>query len=210
MQERLQKAECLKGDILRLIDEQRLWKMQQVRLAAEENEKITKYIEEQNVRLDQMKRFKKEKLVATMEMQDKMCSQLNKIEKEKLEREDLMIEIKSNELQEKQIILDRQQLAEKIRQRMRTKLELEKQVQDLERRRMQRKDEEEQFKLSQLKLLAEQDRLEMLTKERQRVKRHEHHRIVKELLADRERARGAEVVELIQEQNEIIAMEKRR
>lgn len=210
MQERLQKAECLKGDILRLIDEQRLWKMEQQRLAAEENEKITKYIEEHYERLDQMERFKKDKLLATIKMQDEMCSELNKIEKEKLEREDLLIEIKSKELQEKQIIFDRQQLAEKIRQRMRTKFELEKQIQDLEMRRMQRKDEEEQFRCSQLKLLAEQDRLDMLTKERQRVKKHEHHRIVRELLADRERARSAEVVELIQEQNEIIAMEKRR
>lgn len=210
MQERLQKAECLKSDIIRLIDEQRLWKMEQERLAAEENEKITKYIEEQNERFDQMKRFEKEKLLATMDMQDKLCAKLNKIEKEKLERQELLIEIKSKEIQEKQVILDRQQLAEKIRQRIRTKFELEKQIQDLEMRRMQRKDEEEKCRLGQLNLLAEQDRLEMLTKERQRVKRHEHQRIVRELLADRERARSAEVVELIQEQNEIIAMEKRR
>lgn len=210
MQERLQKAECLKSDIIRLIDEQRLWKMEQERLAAEENEKITKYIEEQNGRFDRMKRSEKERLLATMEMQDKLCAKLNKIEMEKLERQELLIEINSKEIQEKQIIRDRQQLVEKIRQRIRTKFELEKQIEDLEMRRMQRKDEEEKFRLDQLNLLAEQDRLEMLTKERQRVKRHEHHRIVRELLADRERARSAEVVELIQEQNEIIAMEKRR
>lgn len=113
-------------------------------------------------------------------------------------------------MHEKQLILDRKELEDRIRQRLKTKLELENQLTEIEMRRFQRKQEDEQFRLEQLRLLAEQDRLEMLTKEKQRIKRQEHYRCVRELLTARENARHAEVFDLVREQNELMALEKRR
>lgn len=210
MQEKLRKAECLKSDILSLINEQQLWKKRQERLAVEENEKITAYITEQDDRMVRMKESEKAKLMVKRELQERMCTILTEAEREKLEREELMIEIKSKELEEKQMLHDRKQLEDNIRQRMHAKFELDKQIRDLEMKRLQLKDTNEQFRLHQLELLADQDRLEMLTKERQKIKKQEHYRIVREMLAEREAARNAEIVELLQEQSEIIALEKRR
>lgn len=127
-----------------------------------------------------------------------------------MEREELLIELKCKELHEKQLILDRKQLEDRIRQRLKTKFELDHQLKDIEMKRLQKKEEEEQFRVEQLKLLAEQDRIEMLTKERQRVKKQEHHRLVRQMLTAREEARNAEIFELVQEHNEFMAIEKRR
>lgn len=127
-----------------------------------------------------------------------------------MQREELLIELKARELEEKQISLDRKQLEDSIRKQIYAKMALEEQIRDLEMRRLQRKQEEEQFRIEQLKLFAEEDRLELLTREKQRIKKQEHHQRLRELLAKRKAAREAEIIDLIQERNEIIAMEKRR
>lgn len=127
-----------------------------------------------------------------------------------MEREQLLIELKCKEVHEKQLILDKKQLEDQIRKRLKTKLELETQLKEIEMRRLQRKQEEERFRDEQLNLLAEQDRLELLTKERQRVKKQEHHRRVREMLTAREEARSAQIFDLIQEHNELMALERRR
>lgn len=118
--------------------------------------------------------------------------------------------MKSKELDEQQNALDRQKLEENIRQRLHAKLALEEQLRDIEMRRMQRKADEDKFRLDQLQLLAEQDRIELLTREKQWIKKQEHQKRVRQLLAERETARNAQIIELIQEHNELIALEKRR
>lgn len=127
-----------------------------------------------------------------------------------MEREQLLIELKCKEVHEKQLMLDRKQLEDQIRKRLKTKLELQTQLKEIEMRRLQRKQEEEQFRDEQLNLLAEQDRLEMLTKERQRVKKQEHYRRVREMLTAREESRSSQIFDLIQEHNELMALERRR
>lgn len=127
-----------------------------------------------------------------------------------MEREELLIELKCKELHEKQLVLDRKQLEDRIRQRLKTKLELEHQLKDIEIKRLQQKEREDQFRIEQLKMLAEQDRLELLTKEKQRIKKQEHHRLVREMLTAREDARNVEIFELLQEHSELMALERRR
>lgn len=122
----------------------------------------------------------------------------------------MLIDLKCKEVHEKQLLLDRTKLEARIRQRLKTKLELENQLADIEMRRLQSKQADEQFRAEQLQLLAEQDRLDMLTKEKQQIKKQEHYRRVREILTAREDARHAEVFDLVREQNELMALEKRR
>lgn len=79
-QEKLRKTQCLRDDIVQLIQEQEQWKKQQERIAAEENEKITEYIIEQEKRAKQLKKDDQNKLLAKIEKQEKMCSELDAIE----------------------------------------------------------------------------------------------------------------------------------
>lgn len=79
-QEKLRKTQCLRDDIVQLIQEQEQWKKQQERIAAEENEKITEYIIEQEKRAKQLKKDDQNKLLAKIEQQEKMCSELDAIE----------------------------------------------------------------------------------------------------------------------------------
>lgn len=127
-----------------------------------------------------------------------------------MEREALLIDLKCKEVHEKQLLRDRKELEARIRQQMKAKLELENQLAEIEMHRLQSKQEDEQFRSEQLQLLAEQDRLDMLTKEKQRIKKQEHHRRVREILTAREDARHAEIFDLVREQNEWMALEKRR
>lgn len=127
-----------------------------------------------------------------------------------MERESLLIDLKCKEVHEKQLLRDRKELEARIRQELKAKLELENQLSEIEMRRLQSKQEEERFRLEQLQLLAEQDRLETLTKEKQRIKKQEHYRRVREILTTREHARNAEVFDLVREQNELLALERRR
>lgn len=80
MQERLRKTECLRDDIVRLIEEQEEWKKQQKLIEVQENEKITKYIHEQEERSKRFKEMEYEKQLAINEQQEKMCAKLDQIE----------------------------------------------------------------------------------------------------------------------------------
>lgn len=130
--------------------------------------------------------------------------------REKMEHEELLIELKAHELEEKQIFLDRAKLEEEIRQRLNVKLGLEEQMHGIELRRMQRANEEEEFRLEQKRLLAEQDRLDLLTREAQRNKKLEHQQQMRALLEKRETSRKAQIAQLIREHDELMALEKRR
>lgn len=122
----------------------------------------------------------------------------------------MLIDLKCKEVHEKQLLRDRKELEARIRQQMKAKSELENQLTEIEMRRLQSKQDDEQFRLEQLRLLAEKDQLEILTKEKQRIKKQEHHRRVREILTAREDARHAEVFDLMREQSELMALEKRR
>lgn len=65
---------------MRLIEEQDEWKRQQQRIEAEENEKITQYIIEQENRSKQVKDVEQKKRLAIIEQQEKMCTELERIE----------------------------------------------------------------------------------------------------------------------------------
>lgn len=127
-----------------------------------------------------------------------------------MEHEELLIELKAHELEEKQTTLDRKRLEDEIRRRLDAKLGLEEQIRDVELRRALRAAEEEEFHLEQQRLVAEQDRLELLTREAQRSKKLENQRALRDLLERREASRKAQIAQLIQEHNDLIELEKRR
>lgn len=113
-------------------------------------------------------------------------------------------------MHEKQLELDRKKLEDRIRHQLKGKFELECQLKDMEKEKLLEKSKEEQFRTEQLQILAEKDHLDMLTKERQRVKKQEHYHVVREMLKAKEADRAAHIARLVEEENEIIALEKRR
>lgn len=121
-----------------------------------------------------------------------------------------MIVLKCKEIQDKQEILDRVELENRIRRRMITKMHLESQRQDNQLRKLQQEEDDRVFREKQMRLLAERDRLELLSNERQRLKKIEHQRAVRQLMADREARRSTEVFKMIQEHQGYLAQEKRR
>lgn len=108
------------------------------------------------------------------------------------EREQLLINLKFEEIQEQQNHRDREELEQKIRIHMQTRFELDRQKEENLLRKLQEDDDLKQYRIDEMRRLAEQDKLEILTNEKKRQKLVEHNRYVRELIAERKRARDAE------------------
>ena len=113
-------------------------------------------------------------------------------------------------MQEKQEQIDRKTLEEKLRLRIENRMQLENQLQENRIRKLQQQDEDDLFRVEQMKLLAEQDKLELLSNEKRRLKIMEHHRAVRELIAERKAKRQCEIMELIKSHEKDARSERRR
>lgn len=94
--------------------------------------------------------------------------------------------------------------------RLKTRLELEEQRKENYMRRLQQRDDDEKFRMEQLRLLADSDKLEQLSNEKKRQKQLEHYKMVRQLIEERKARRDAELLKIIQENEEEIQIEKRR
>lgn len=93
---------------------------------------------------------------------------------------------------------------------MRTRLDLDQQKGENLMRKLQEEDDVKQFRFEQMQLLAEQDKLELLTNEKKRQKLVEHNRAVRQLIEERKAKRDAELFALIQAHEADMNSEKRR
>lgn len=129
---------------------------------------------------------------------------------ESRKREELLLNLKYEEIQEQMNQREREDLEQKIRLRLQTRLDLEMQKHQILLRRTQEEDDMKHFRVREMERLAEQDKLELLTNEKKRLKLAEHHRAVRELIEERKRKREAERLAVAQTHEEDALFEKRR
>lgn len=118
--------------------------------------------------------------------------------------------MKSSEIEEQLDRREREELEQNIRRRLQTRLDLDQQKREIAIRRTEEEDDLKQYRVEQMRLLAEQDKLELLTKEKQRVKLAEHNRAVRQLMEERKNQRDSEYLTMMQLYEADSAMEKRR
>lgn len=185
------------------------YRMKQRKLNEEENERISKFIAVKDLK----EREEAAKRVAQMQQKaalaDKLTKQLDEIETETRKREDLMVELNMKELAERETKRLRKDLEEKLRKRVQNRLELEKQREFIWIRQQQEKEEDRMFKEEQLRIMAEDDRLELLSNEMKRRKQMEHRKAVEELLEARRKQRIRAVTEAKTRHDEEIREAKR-
>lgn len=80
MQAKLRRSERFKNDLMQLINEQNVWKREQERITAEENDKIVEYIRDRERNIELQQKAEQEKLTSILEQQDRMVAALNDIE----------------------------------------------------------------------------------------------------------------------------------
>lgn len=93
MQAKLRRSERFKSDLLDLIKEQEMWKRDQERIHAEENEKIVEYIEQRDRHAEIQRQAEQHKLHAMLEQQERMADALNDIEVIRQARQSPLIRI---------------------------------------------------------------------------------------------------------------------
>lgn len=158
------------------------YRLRQKKLNEEENKRMIKFLHEkkEQERLEAAKR--EAQIKEKTALADKLSKQLDAIENEARKREELMVELNIKELAEREEKRLRKQLEEQLRKRVQVRVELEKQREFIWIRQQQNKEEDRLFKEEQMRILAENDRLELLSNEMRRRKQAEHRKAVEELL----------------------------
>lgn len=161
----------------------------------EENRRIGVYLQEKEAfeqRQVMAKKSERDKKTAVV---DKLSQHLDGIETEARKREELLVELNMKEIAEREEKRLRKNLEEQIRKRVQVRMELEKQREFQWIRQQQEKEEDRLFKEEQLRIMAETDRLEMMSQERRRRMQVEHRKAVEVLLEERKQKRVKELDE---------------
>lgn len=176
-------------------EERERYRIRQQQLNEEENQRISHFLREKQLKEQHEEARKKAQLQQKTALVEKLTQHLSEMETEARQREELMVELNMKELAEREEVRWRKKLEEQLRRRVQTRLELEKQREFLWMRQQQEKEEDRLFKEEQLRMLADSDRLELMSNEMKRRKQVEHRKSVEELLERRRQQRIQEMAE---------------
>lgn len=104
----------------------------------------------------------------------------------------------------------REQMEYRFRVRVETRLALEEQLMDQQRRKELDAHEDKIFREKQLEMLAERDKIDQLSDEKRRKKMAEHRRAIHEMLEERKAKRAVDLAEELELRNLEQAEEKRK
>lgn len=175
----------------------------------EENHLICCYLHEKDAKERQQEEERRAQLEQKTALADRLTQHLDQLETEARKREELMVELNMKESAEREEQRLRKRLEEQLRKRVQVRLELEKQREFIWTRQQQEKEEERMFKEEQLRLMAEADRLELLSNEMRRRKQVEHRKAVEQLMQQRRQQRIQEIDSEKERHNEELREAKR-
>lgn len=182
---------------------------QQQQQTEEENRLICCYLHGKDAKERQQEEERRAQLEQKTALADRLTQHLDQLETEARKREDLMVELNMKESAEREEQRLRKRLEEQLRKRVQVRLELEKQREFIWTRQQQEKEEERMFKEEQLRLMAEADRLELLSNEMRRRKQVEHRKAVEQLMQQRRQQRIQEIDSEKERHNEELREAKR-
>lgn len=119
-------------------------------------------------------------------------------QKKALEREELLIDLKIEELREKEEQKLRVDMERELRKRINTRLVLEQQRCENRQRLCNAEEEDRVFRVDMMKVLAEKDKLDQLSNEKRRRKMMEHKKAIHDGLQQRRIKREQELEEMLQ------------
>ncbi|XP_053678628.1 meiosis-specific nuclear structural protein 1-like [Anopheles nili] len=210
IQRKLEFQKCTRQEMEYFQEAKQIWKARQELVAKEENERLRKYAEEKD-RLKAMEREEKEEMSKKREqLNETMIAKLEKETLEQRNREEMLQELYIAERDEKEEFKRQQELEDQIRKRIEIRLDLEKQLNEINCQRELHAEEEKRFQEEQIKTWAERDRIDMMSNEKRRRKMTEYRRAVHELLENRRKQRMEEVKSLKEQEDRQRQEERRR
>lgn len=114
-------------------------------------------------------------------------------------REELLLALKIEEMNEEAEMKERLNLERVFRRRIEARIQLEQQKQENLDRLAREKNDDAEFRAEQLRLLSERDRIDQMTTDRRRRMVMEHHKAVREIMEQRRVAREMEKMKLVEE-----------
>ncbi|KAG4078061.1 hypothetical protein HA402_002112 [Bradysia odoriphaga] len=197
--EKLRKKENLRRGLEELQHSKQVWKEREQIEIEEENRRILKYLQEQEIRNEEAKAIAREKLKHSFALAERMCAELEDIEQQSQRREELLLALKIEEMNEEAEMKERLNLERVFRRRIETRIQLEQQKQENLDRLAREKNDDAEFRAEQLRLLSERDRIDEMTADKRRRMVMEHHRAVREIMDQRKVTREMEKLKMIEE-----------
>lgn len=142
---------------------------------------------------------------------ERIGQQLATFNREKEKRENLLLSLLVEERKAKEEELYRKVLVKQIKEREQLRIDLDKYRHELRiRNEIQLKEEENKFREDNMRYLAERDKLDQLSNEKQRRKKLEHSKALKEMIDTRRRQKADAIAKRISDFENIKNIEKER
>lgn len=174
-----------------------------------ENRRICAYLQEREAKERAEEAVRKVQMEQKTALAGRLTQQLDAMETAARKREEVLVALQMKELAQREEARLRRQLEEQLRQRVMVRMELEKQREFIWIRQQQEKEEDRMFKEEQLRQMAEDDRLELMSNEMKRRKQVEHRKAVEQLLELRRQRRVQEMDDEKKRHNEDLREAKR-
>jgi hypothetical protein len=161
------------------------WKAREKARMQAENERIQEFVVQQDHRLQAQEASKKAREAAMLHVQEQIMGAIAKKERERNELEEIRQEL-ALEQEEEKARMHEQWSREKL-QRQRLELQQDEMIQRQAREDQKRKvaEDEERFRQQVLAKFAEDERLELMSEQKRRMRQLEHKRAVEQLLQER-------------------------
>nr|XP_027779588.1 meiosis-specific nuclear structural protein 1 [Marmota flaviventris] len=184
-QQKLEKMNATRKYIEEFQREQTIWRNKKREEMEEENRKIIEFANMQQQREEHRMAKVQENEEKRLQLQNALTQKLA----EMLRQSEDLEQVRQELYQEEQAEIYRRQLREKVEEKLRKQRELK---QDFEEQMALKelvlqaaKEEEEAFRKTMLAKLAEDDRIELMNAQKQRMKQLEHRRAVEKLIEER-------------------------
>ncbi|ORZ38417.1 tumor suppressor, Mitostatin-domain-containing protein [Catenaria anguillulae PL171] len=193
-QRRLAQQRTARAFIDQYLQDRQKWLAAEQAKISEENARIEQYLRDQEARDSQRKEQKRAVEDARARVYETLADNIGRQEAERQEIEDLRVELAEAEQREREQAQDRLEMQRRIQQRLDLIDAYKRQIEEKRQRREVEREEEDVFRQRMLSKLADDARLDQLSREKKRLKQLEHKRAVDAMVEERRKQIEAEKV----------------
>lgn len=198
------KKEVQKEDILHFIEAQKVFETLEQERVEKENAEIAHFLKQKSVWIQQQEESEKRRRSLKNEATLKLAERIRQEEQEKQEREDLLNELYAGRLLEAERQREHQELEVQLRKRLLVKESNELALRLKQEQKQREMADEEAWRKVFMEQMAEQDRIQLMSDRKRRMKQLEHRKECERLIEEQRKKREDEK----RTENELWAQQK--
>ncbi|CAD7084507.1 unnamed protein product [Hermetia illucens] len=209
LKEKAERQTQFRKDIQDFLCMQKSWREQHKQITDDEDVKLAEFLKKREAELAAREREKQEMKLKRQEISDRIGNEVAALYNAKMKRQELIENLLVAEYSQRVDEEQRKKLEKQLRERIQVRLQLAEQKADNLRRKFCQQEEDRIFREEQMQLLAERDKLELLSNEKRRRKILEHRKEIQNCLDEKKKRRAEEVALLVKQRDDDFAEENR-